>query len=237
MIESDDERAGILNWMIEGYARRQTRPGTGFDAERSIAEKEDMWSAYGNSIDRFISTCLTTNDATDGDSIAKKDAYAVYKTMCNAVGVSVESQQKLTAELKKEEGVDDGKRKVDAHFDDASRSRVFTGVRYSDDGETYLSQALNARRSAEAKANTDEEQTGLSDAGTTQGSEIAQDRAIRVLLDTINDMTDEGRGDPVPIEDVVGSVVHRDERARNMIRNFIDEGTLTEEPEGHVLPH
>lgn len=238
LVASDEERAGILNWMIKGYARRQARAGTGFDGERTIAEKEDMWSAYGNSIDRFVSTCVTTDDATADDAIAKKDAYAVYKTMCNAVGVSVESQQKLTAELKKEEGVDDGKRKVDAHFDDAARSRVFIGVRYTDDGEAYLNRALEARRSAEARAETDEQQTGLGDAEHNRGtsSDVAQQEAVRVLLERIDEMTDEGQGDPAPIDNVVESLVHRDERARYLIRNMINEGTLIEDPEGSILP-
>lgn len=231
MTESDEERAGILNWLIEGYARRQSRTGTSFDAERSIAEKEDMWAAYGNSVDRFISTCVTTDGATNDDAIAKKDAYAVYKTMCNAVGVSVESQRKLTAELKKEEGVGDSQRKVDAHFDDRDRAKVYTGIRYTDDGEGYLNRALDARQSAEAQAETDDQQTGLDDTR----HEVSQQQAIRALVDTIDDMTDDGRGDPVPIDAVIDNVVHADDRARNMIRNLIDQGTLREEPEGHVL--
>lgn len=237
--ESDEERAGILNWLIEGYARRQTRTGTGFDGERSIAEKEDMWSAYGTSIDRFISTCITTDDATTDDALAKKDAYAAYKSMCNAVGVSVESQQKLTAELKKEEGVGDSQRKVEAHFDERARAKVYTGVQYTDDGQNYLSQAVEAQRSAEARADTDEQQTGLEDGDgwDNASKEIAQERAVKALLDGIDDMTDEGRGDPVPIEDVAASVVIRDDRARHMIRKQIENGALLEEPEGHVLPN
>lgn len=236
MTESDEERAGILNWLIEGYARRRSRTGTGFDCERSIAEKEDMWSAYGTSIDRFVATCVTTDGASDGDSVAKKDAYTVYKTMCNDVGISVESQQKLTAELKKEEGVGDGKRKVDAHFDDAARARVFTGVQWTDDGEKYLNRAINARESAAAQADTDDQQSGLNgDSWEMPGSEISQRQAVRSIMDTVKGLTEE-TGGPVHIDTVVENVPHAEKRARHIIGNKITEGPLIEAPDDHVSP-
>lgn len=235
MIESGEERAGILNWLIEGYARRQTRSGTGFDGERSIAEKEDMWSAYGTSIDRFIATCVTTEGASDDDSIAKKDAYTAYKSMCNAVGVTVETQQKLTAELKKEEGVGDSKRTVEAHFDDTKRPRVFTDVQWTEDGETYLQRAINAREDAAAQAEIEEQQAGInSESWETDASEISQHQAVRALMDTVEQLT-EAEGGPVHIDTVVENVPHTEDRARDMIETHIrKKGTIIEGPEDHV---
>lgn len=242
IVASDEERAGILNWLIEGYARRQERDGTGFDAERSITEKEDMWSAYGTSIDRFVATCLDADEATDADAIPKRDVYAVYKTMCNAVGVSVESQQKLTAEIKKLEGVGDSKRKTDSYFDERERVPVYTGLQYDDKGEAYLKRARDAREAAEEMADTDDAQTDLDQAekrhrAETATEEIAQEQAIRTLLETVEDMTDEGRGDPVAIEDVIDEIPHWDERGRALIRQLIERtGQLIEGPEDHILP-
>jgi putative DNA primase/helicase len=235
IVGSEEERAGILNWLIEGYAHRQTRAGTGFDGERSIAEKEDMWSAYGTSIDRFIATCITTDEATNGDAIAKKDAYTVYKTMCNDVGITVESQQKLTTEMNKVEGVGDGKRKVDTHFDnDGQRVLVYTGVQLADDGENYRQQAIHAQETAAAKQATDDGQTGL-DEQRSVPSEVSQQRAVTAVMDAIHELTDDADS-PVRIDTVCEHVPHTEDRARHIIDKRLKDGSLMEDPEDHIEP-
>lgn len=237
MTESDEERSAILNWLLEGYARRQQRTGTAFDGERTIAEKEEMWAAYGDSVDRYIANCLDTEDATGDDAIVKKDAYAAYKSMCNTVGVSVHGQKKLTKELNEEAGVGHSKRTVDAHFDDSKRPAVYTGVRFTDSGQDHLNTAIAARDAVrDAKTvnkDADGQQTGLNE---HRSSHMSQNVAINTITTAISGMTDEGRGEPVHVDDVIDAVPHTEERARHLIGKLIDQGSLIEEPENHVAP-
>lgn len=137
IIESEKELAGVLNWLLDGYADFHEQGG--FSGERTIAEKEDMWSAYGDSVDRFIDKCID-DDATD-EAIPKGDAYEAYKAMCNDVGLPAEKKGTLTKRLKTIGGVADGKpRGVDAVTTGSNRPHCYTGVTLTGRGQEYLDQ-------------------------------------------------------------------------------------------------
>lgn len=136
-----EEASGILNWMLDGYARLANQQGQ-FSDERALGEKEEMWQAYGDSVDRFVNRCLNVT----GDSenyLAKADAHAAYTAMCNDLGLAAEKQGPFTTELKRHKGIDDARpraRNVTVHSMSTTDSRVrcYTGVELTDEGRTYL---------------------------------------------------------------------------------------------------
>lgn len=124
----EEERSGILNWMLEGYERLQDQRG--FSNDPMAGRKRERWEAYGNSIKRFKHNCLeTTGDRSD--AVAKSIAHSLYAVYCHEkIGSEVEGQRKLTGELKKDDKISDSKRKL--HPDD-KRRKVYTGVKFHPD--------------------------------------------------------------------------------------------------------
>jgi len=104
------ERAGILNWMLDGYDR--LRDQDGFTGDGMVGAKRERWEMYGNSVERFKHNCLeVTGDA--GDVVVKEIAHEFYARYCREkAGTEVETQAKLTRELKKDKNITDGRRKV-----------------------------------------------------------------------------------------------------------------------------
>lgn len=127
----EDELAGVLNWMIEGYARLVQQDG--FSRDPYVADKRERWESYGDSIKRFKHNCLDATGDPD-EAVVKEIAYALYTAYCEHIGVVAESQSKLTRDLKTDSKITDGKRRV--HPDDKRRT-VYVGVGFNED-------ALNA---------------------------------------------------------------------------------------------
>lgn len=135
-----DEAAGILNWMLEGYARLQEQGR--FSSERSLTDKEEIWADYGDSTDRFVSQCLDITKVAD-DSIAKQDVYTAYTGFCEERGLVPDKPGSLTTALKTE-GVTDGQsRTVEAKTVNTSRVRVYRGLALTDGGEAYLEASIS----------------------------------------------------------------------------------------------
>ena len=134
-----NEAAGILNWMLEGYARLQEQGR--FSGERSLSDKEEIWSDYGDSTDRFVSQCLEITKEAD-DAIAKQDVYAAYTAFCEDRGMVPEKPGPFTSDLKAE-GVRDGQsRTVKAETVNKSRVRIYRGMTLTEEGEAYLQASL-----------------------------------------------------------------------------------------------
>ena len=150
-----DERAGILNWMLDGYARLHEQDG--FTNDPLAGAKRERWEAYGNSIQRFKQNCLEpTGDP--GDVVAKAVTHDLYARHCREkVGTEVETQSKLTRELKKDENIGDGRRKV--HPDDKRRT-VYTGVKFHPAALDALAFDPGAKL---ADLRTDDDHTGAED--------------------------------------------------------------------------
>lgn len=106
----ENERAGILNWMLDGYDR--LRDQDGFTGDSMVGAKRERWEMYGNSVERFKHNALeVTGDA--GDVVVKEIAHQFYARYCREkAGTEVETQAKLTRELKKDKNITDGRRKV-----------------------------------------------------------------------------------------------------------------------------
>ena len=94
------EKAGILNWMLEGYARLMDQ--SGFTGERNLADKKAMWNGYGDSIDRFIERNITEAPANE---IEASKVYTMYRGEFSDTDIDTYPQKTLTERLKKEFGI------------------------------------------------------------------------------------------------------------------------------------
>jgi putative DNA primase/helicase len=131
-----DERAGILNWMLDGYDRL-TEQG-GFTGERSLDEKRDFWASFGRSVDRFVHNCIITQyDKTDsdtptvkpGDHVPKAVVQQVYGAFCNDRNLDpVGSKSKFTRALKTVNGITDGQNRYDGKL-----TETYRGIRLDTD--------------------------------------------------------------------------------------------------------
>lgn len=116
--------------MITGYARLIEQGG--FSGERTLAEKEDMWNAYGDSVERFMERCLNVTGGPD-NLLPKQVTYTAYTAMCNDLGLVAEEQAALTRNLKRRSEVGDSRPRIDGE-----RVRCYKGVRLSAEGTEYL---------------------------------------------------------------------------------------------------
>ena len=134
------EAPGILNWMLEGYARLMAQGK--FSDERFIDEKADMWAEHGGTVERFIQNYMEiTHDPED--QIARKDLYAAYTRFCKEDGVAPELQATLTKELTKESVQKGQSRSAECLVDQSKTSpRVFRGAKLTDEGWAYLDELL-----------------------------------------------------------------------------------------------
>lgn len=120
--EYDGELSGVLNWMLEGYAR--LREQGRFSGERTIEEKEEMWEKYGNTVDRFKHACLEVTGDND-DLVRKDDVMPLYKAFCARIGKDPELKQTVTKELASDADIEHGDRTIPG---DSAQSDCYIGV-------------------------------------------------------------------------------------------------------------
>lgn len=92
--------SGVLNWAIEGR-RRLLEQGYFTNEERYAQAKRERWQAWGDSVDQFISECVTHDPAAD--NISTTQAHRRYAAWCRENGVKPIGQQQLTNTLKQED--------------------------------------------------------------------------------------------------------------------------------------
>ncbi|ADJ17241.1 DNA primase family protein [Halalkalicoccus jeotgali] len=148
MVESEQRRAGILNWLIEGYARIKSRGKTGYTNELSEADKISKWHSYGSSIERFIETCIETDEAVEDDARTKKDLYQTYLRMSKDANLPCKAQATLTGKLKKLPGVREYRgyqENVDnPYFDETARPDSLRGIDFTNIGNEYFWDAVES---------------------------------------------------------------------------------------------
>ena len=93
-----DEASGILNWMLEGYARLMANDGA-FTDDPPVEQKRELWQSYGDSVDRFIGECVMH----DPDYKAGEQAvYDRYVEFCQDHSLPAQEKAELTKTLKKQ---------------------------------------------------------------------------------------------------------------------------------------
>lgn len=96
-LASPDALSGVLNWAVEGR-RRLLDQGYFTNEPRHAFERCERWRAWGESADKFISTCVERDPDAPRRSTA--DVFARYEAWCREHGEEPVSQQALTNKLK-----------------------------------------------------------------------------------------------------------------------------------------
>lgn len=193
-----DELPGVLNWALDGLDRLLDQGH--FTNEGETDEKRQRWQSWGDSVERFIEECV----AAEGEEKHRtSDVYERYTAWCDQHGETPESQQTVTAAIKKLNGVRYSK---NLRFQGV-QNRGFVGLTFT----------------AEAPPPTDAEL----DAKQTR---VTQDAAVRRLRQTVEDLAEDRDAETVPIEEVVealdGQLGGRD--PRHLIQNGLDTGEFYE---------
>jgi len=72
----EDEKSGVLNWMLEGV-RRLADNNWQFNNERDIGSKKETAASYGSPLQRFKFNCLNIT-GNDKDIVDRSDIHDVY---------------------------------------------------------------------------------------------------------------------------------------------------------------
>ena len=89
-----EESSGILNWMLDGYARLMDQ--NGFTNDRDKEQSASIWKQYGDSISRFIEKSIVEDLTNEIDA---KEVYEHYKMKTKSEGLSPKRQKALTERL------------------------------------------------------------------------------------------------------------------------------------------
>ena len=92
--------SGVLNWAIDGWARLLDA-GEFTGEETSAHQKRQRWQRWGESIDQFISECVTRDE--DAGRVTTSEAHERFIAWCREHGKDRASQQGLTNKLKAED--------------------------------------------------------------------------------------------------------------------------------------
>lgn len=127
----EEERAGILNWMIEG-ARRLIDEG-GFTADRDLDATRDRWQKWGTSVVQW--KARRTRDDMDA-AVVKSEAYEDYRRYCKDAGFRPVTRQRFGGTLKEFPYIGDTTVKRDN-----KKRNAYSGITFSDgldaEGEEY----------------------------------------------------------------------------------------------------
>ena len=201
------ELSGILNWALDGLDRL-TAQGK-FTNEGTTEEKRERWQTWGDSVDRFISECVDTEDTEGDGKYRTSDAYDRYKAWCEANGETPETQNVLTTALKKVDGV-----KYSSSFRfDGKQERGFKGLSFTSDTPTPESG----------------EDTGYN-------AQLPQGDAIDLVYETVCELAEDEPDGAVSIQRVAknlnGALGGRD--PEHYIDKLKERDQLTEAGEGRV---
>lgn len=95
----EDEKAGILNWALDGLDRLLQR--NKFTGARSAEETHALWTGFGDIVSQFIDEVLVPNPNTH---VLAEELHNQYLNFCDRIGRDpTRSQYQLTEELKEKE--------------------------------------------------------------------------------------------------------------------------------------
>lgn len=136
----EEEKSGILNWMLEGLERLEEQDG--FTNDRSPSDTEEMWSRWSNSVKMFKSDCIEVTGDKD-DKVSKSRMMEMFNTYAQHRGMPSASQQTLTKTLSSYTGVSHTER--GGHDD----SGLIEGVSFSESGQDLFEFTVGKRDNLE----------------------------------------------------------------------------------------
>lgn len=94
VLSSEEEKSGILNWMIEGYQR--VRKARYLPMPKEVQYANQMYQAENDKIAEFLSDEMEANAEA---KTSQKDVYARFQTWCRESGYQAMGKQKFKKKL------------------------------------------------------------------------------------------------------------------------------------------
>jgi len=115
-----EERAGILQWALEGLRRvlRSARAGEGFPSGRPAEATRRRWERLGGPIGRFKEAYLKVTGAPE-DLVVKRRLHEAYRGFCQREGVLAKMIDRFTPAPTEDPLISDDKRTPESGADQA----------------------------------------------------------------------------------------------------------------------
>lgn len=123
-----DELDGVLLWAVEGLQRLMQNDAFTHDPDPQDTRRR--WEEHSSSIGRFKAAALKVTGNQEDDVEAKEAVFTAYTEFCQDQGLSTETQQNLTRQLKRDPRISDAKR-TPSYAD--TQCRCYTGIQIRDD--------------------------------------------------------------------------------------------------------
>jgi len=118
-VNDNDERSGILNWMIEGLARLLSQN------EFSIGKKTEDTILDFKRVSDTTMAFLDEQCLYDKDGVyTRNELYDLYKEYCDAYGLTIEDERIFTGKLKQNPKIKNQYKRIEG-----KNSRVWTGLK------------------------------------------------------------------------------------------------------------
>ena len=134
-----EERAGILQWALEGLRRvlRSARAGEGFPSGRPAEATRRRWERLGGPIGRFKEAYLKVTGAPE-DLVVKRRLHEAYRGFCQREGVLAKMIDRFTPALTEDPLISDDKRTPESGADQA---RCYIGATPKRDLDPLIAEA------------------------------------------------------------------------------------------------
>jgi hypothetical protein len=134
-----EERAGILQWALEGLRRvlRSARAGEGFPSGRPPEATRRRWERLGGPIGRFKEAYLEVTGIPE-DLVVKRRLYKAYQGFCQREGVLAKTIDSFTPALTDDPLISDDKRTPELGADQA---RCYIGATPKRDLDPLIAEA------------------------------------------------------------------------------------------------
>lgn len=157
-LTTDEEKAKILNWVLEGHQR--LREQGEFSLDESWVEIRRKWNRFGDTLDKFIERFLVTRRdrirelESKGEEDQKtevslkshtQDLYKLYQKYATGLGEEVVSQNVFVDRLKQQPDVSKPEDKVKIGMDER---KGFRGVELSEDAHKRVEKRVQEYQEA-----------------------------------------------------------------------------------------
>jgi P4 family phage/plasmid primase-like protien len=174
-LDDEDERSGILNWMIEGLER--VNQNGKFTTTKTMDRKIIEFKQVSDPIGAFLAT---PDECIYGSTLwtTREALYNAYKNYAECIGATIESVQTFAERIKKTPGIVDRKKAINK-----KAVRVWMGIGLSDKGVSMDDFNENeAPEAAEAASTHRESNLNIYKEGAG-GASAASSASIQLCVD------------------------------------------------------
>lgn len=125
-----DEKAGVLNWMLDGLDRLLDQGE--FTGDRSPEETEEQWQQWASSVKRFKHECIESTGNHDEDIWSKEHIMSIFEEYTERRGMPSANKQTVTKTLTKDRQI------RHTQVGGVDGTGEFTGVQLTEKGRKLL---------------------------------------------------------------------------------------------------